>query len=180
MRPASDLAHGLEHAGYDLLAQARQEYLAWGATAKVDQLDWAYPTLRPGTDPTERAGGDQAGDLLHHGASVTTGTLDLLGILSASQALSSETSIERLHARVVEVLGAMTGATGVHLLLWGDDRASWLLPTHRRHRRHRQRRRARARVPMSVLRYVQRTGEPLVVADATATTGSPATRTSPT
>ena len=26
------LAHGLEHAGYDLLAQARQEYLAWGAT----------------------------------------------------------------------------------------------------------------------------------------------------
>ena len=46
------LAHGLEHAGYDLLAQARQEYLAWGATAKVDQLDWAYPTLRPQPDAT--------------------------------------------------------------------------------------------------------------------------------
>ena len=46
------LAHGVEHAGYDLLAQARQEYLAWGATAKVDQLDWAYPTLRPQPDAT--------------------------------------------------------------------------------------------------------------------------------
>ena len=63
-----------------------------------------------------------------HRSTVTTGTLDLLGILSASQALSSETSIERLHARVVEVLGAMTGATGVHLLLWSDDRHDWLLP----------------------------------------------------
>ena len=93
----------------------------------------------------------------------------MLGILSASQALSSETSIGRLHARVAEVLSAMTGATGVHLLLWSEDRHDWLLPApggdagaapvsgtgHER------------AVPMSVLRYVQRTGEPLVVADAT-------------
>ena len=46
------LAHGVDHAGYDLLAQARQEYLAWGATAKADQLDWAYPALRPPPDAT--------------------------------------------------------------------------------------------------------------------------------
>src|SRR6202007_2505111 len=45
------LAHGLEQAGYDLLAQARQEYLAWGATAKVSQLDWAYPTRQPPSGP---------------------------------------------------------------------------------------------------------------------------------
>ena len=45
------LARGLEHAGHDLLAQARQEYLAWGATAKVAQLDWAYPARRPPSDP---------------------------------------------------------------------------------------------------------------------------------
>jgi signal transduction histidine kinase len=32
------LAHGLEQAGYDLLDQARTEYLAWGATAKAGQL----------------------------------------------------------------------------------------------------------------------------------------------
>ena len=50
------LAHGVEHVGYDLLAQARQGYLAWGATAKVDQLDWAYPTLRRGPDATAARG----------------------------------------------------------------------------------------------------------------------------
>ena len=87
--------------------------------------------------------------------------------MSASQALSSETSIGRLHARVGEVLGAMTGATGVHLLLWSEDRQDWLLPaaendgapvssTGREHA-----------IPTSVLRYAQRTREPLVVADAT-------------
>ena len=37
------LARGLQHTGFELLAQARQHYLAWGATAKVAQLDSAYP-----------------------------------------------------------------------------------------------------------------------------------------
>jgi signal transduction histidine kinase len=163
------LAHGLDHAGYALLAQARQCYLVWGATAKVAQLDWAYPTLRPQPDTTAGHGGHQPADLPHGRTTVTTGTLDLLGILAASQALSSETSIDRLHARVVEVLGALTGATGVHLLLWSDDRHDWLLPAPDSDEATvpvsgTGRERA---VPLSVLRYAQRTGEPLVVDDAT-------------
>jgi predicted ATPase/signal transduction histidine kinase len=156
------LAHGVEHTGYTLLAEARQEYLTWGATAKVNQLDWAYPTLRLQADATTGTGGDQR-------STVTTGTIDLLGILSASQALSSETDIAGLHTRLVDVLSAMTGATGVHLLLWSEDRQDWLLPApdgdsdvipaggtgHER------------AVPLSVLRYTQRMREPLVVGDAT-------------
>jgi len=158
------LAHGLEHVGQYLLARARQEYLAWGATAKVAQLDWAYPA-RPPADEAAAAGG-QSGDLPDRRAVVTTGTVDLLGIVSASQALSSETSIGRLHTRVTQVLSAMTGATGVRLLLWDEDLDDWLLtapgggtvPANGAGREH--------AVPLSVLRYVQRTGEPLVVADA--------------
>ncbi|WP_433296366.1 AAA family ATPase [Pseudonocardia sp. CA-142604] len=161
------LAHGLEHTGYDLLAQARQDYVTWGATAKVDQLDWYYPALHPHADKSAGHPGDQPADVLHQRSTVTTGTLDLLGILSASQVLSSETSIERLHTRVAEVLSALTGATAVHLVLWSTDHHDWLLPapgggatriedTDREHA-----------VPMSALRYAQRTGEPLVVGDAT-------------
>ena len=161
------LAHGLDQAGYDLLAQARHAYSTWGAIAKVDQLDWAYPTLRPAADATAAHRGGQPAPPPQGRASVTTGTLDLLGILSTSQALSSETSIERLHARVVEVLGAMTGATGVHLLLWSEDRQDWrrltpaggAVPLSGADREH--------DVPISVLRYAHRTGEPLVVDDAT-------------
>ena len=139
------LAHGVDQVGYDLLARARHDYLAWGATAKVAQLDWAYPTLRRQSD-----------------VPVTTGTLDLLGILSASQALSSETSIEGLHARVADVLGAMTGATRVQMLLWSDDRHDWLQPAAPDNATRTER-----DVPMSVLRYAERTREALVLDDAT-------------
>ena len=110
------LARSVEHIGYDLLAQARRECLAWGTTAKAAQLDWACPALRPGPDATAAHGSGQAADLAHGNSAVTTGAIGLLGILAASQALSSETSVEGLHSRVAEVLGAMTGATGVRLL----------------------------------------------------------------
>jgi predicted ATPase/signal transduction histidine kinase len=159
------LAHGLDHAGHYMLAQARQVYLAWGAAAKVAQLDWAYPALRPRVDATT---GHDAHPDADHRAAVTTGTIDLLGILSASQVLSSETILERLHARVAQVLSAMTGATRVQLPLWDDERQDWLLPARdsggrvlvsgvgRNHA-----------VPMSVLRYAQRVRDPLVVSDTT-------------
>jgi signal transduction histidine kinase/tetratricopeptide (TPR) repeat protein len=157
------LAHGIEHVGQYLLAQARQEYLAWGATAKVAQLDWAYPVSPP--DAAATASG-QSGDLPYR-AAVTTGTVDLLGIVSASQALSSETGIDRLHARVGQVLGAMTGATGVQLLLWDEDRQDWLLPPPAGSTIPAGDTGREGAAPVSVLRYVQRTGEPLVVGDAT-------------
>jgi signal transduction histidine kinase len=165
------LARGLDHAGRELLAEARQHYAAWGASAKVDQLDWAYPTLQPQPDATT-GGGDQPTDLAQQRGRVTTGTLDLLGILAASQALSSETSIDSLHTRVVEILSAMTGATSVQLLLWNPERHVWLLPAPDSATRTAQifdttDRTAELRVPLSVLRYVQRTEEPLVVPDAT-------------
>jgi len=162
------LTHGLDQAGHDLLAQARQQYLTWGATAKAAQLDWAYPVLRPSSGA---AAGD-AGPLADHpgrGAAVTAGTIDLLGIVSASQALSSPTSIGRLHAKVAEVLGAMTGATGIYLVLWNDERREWQVPAPGEDGAIPDGRPSRPdAAPMAVLRYVQRTGEPLVVPDAAA------------
>ncbi|WP_432970351.1 protein kinase domain-containing protein [Dactylosporangium sp. CA-233914] len=158
------LAHGVENVGSDLLAEARRDYLAWGATAKADQLDWAFPSLRPRTGALT---GPNA-ELPHRRSTVTTGTIDLLGILSASQALSSETSIEGLRSRVAHVLSAMTGATDVRLLLWSQDRRTWLIPApgdggaipvsgtdHE------------PAAPISVLRYARRLRAPLVVGDAT-------------
>jgi GAF domain-containing protein len=91
------------------------------------------------------------------------------------QALSSQTSVGRLHARVVEVLSAMTGATDVQLLLWDEDRHRWLLPASDGDGEGDgdgdggvplSRTAYERGVPMSVLRYARRTREPLVVADA--------------
>ena len=158
------LAHGLEQAGYELLARARREYLAWGATAKVRQLDWAYPALR--LDDMS-PGGEQPADAPRDRSPGITGAIDLLGILSASQALSSETSVERLHARVTEVLAAMTGATGVRLVLWDEERQDWLRAQGNDGDDVRVDNDGGWAIPMSVLRFLRRTREPLTVADAT-------------
>src|SRR4051794_37796654 len=160
------LGQGLPHTGRALLAEARQAYAVWGATAKVAQLDWAHPGLGAAADTTGPSGDDQPDLLPRPRSAVTTGTLDLLGILAASQALSSETSLERLHARVVEVLGALTGATAVHLPLWRDDRQDWLMPTPGRLSPVSVPEHGYA-LPTSVLRYARRIREPLVVSDAT-------------
>jgi diguanylate cyclase (GGDEF)-like protein len=166
------LAYGMPHLGHTLLADARRAYLAWGADAKVDQLHWAYPTLQdlpavPG--PAEAVGSVDArpGDRALR-AGLTSGAVDLLSIAASLQALSSETSIEDLRARVVEVLGTMTGATGVQLLLWDEDQRTWLVtergngvagtaPLGE----------ARHQVPVSLVRYVERAGDTLLVSDAT-------------
>ena len=86
-------AHGIDTIGNQLLAQARQTYLTWGASAKVDQLDWAYPAIRAGTRPATGPGGPEPADTPTGRSSIMTGTIDLLGIHAASQALSSETTI---------------------------------------------------------------------------------------
>ena len=96
---------------------------------------------------------------------IASGTIDLVGIVSALQALSSETSIDRLHARVVQVLSAMAGATGVHLLVWDDDRQGWLRPAPSGGGLPAGGAGHEAAAPMSVLRYAQRVREPLLVDD---------------
>ena len=158
------LAHGLEHVGSALLGEARSHYEAWGALAKVAQLDWAFPSRGPELGQHVQAA--TVADAGPNPPPITGGTLDLLGIVSVSQALSSETSLEKLHVRVVDVLGALTGATAVHLLLWNEDDDGWLLPSlaglvpiGARHE---------SAVPLSVLRYIARTRKPLVVGDTTA------------
>ena len=108
------LAHGVDQAGYTCSPRPARNTWRWGATAKVEQLDWAYPTLRPQTAITERDSHDRDDRFARDAVCVAGAELG--------------DQCDRLHARVVEVLGAMTGATGVHLLLWSEDRRiGWYL-----------------------------------------------------
>ena len=160
------LAHGMEQTSNTLLAGARRQYLAWGATAKVSQLDWAYPTLRAGPAGAQPAMGPPAQPAAQR-STVTTGTIDLLGIVTASQALSSETNIDGLQARVVGILSAMTGATSVHLLLRDQNDHRWRVVTSDGGTVALEDAGRRRLLPLSVIWYAERTHEPLVVADAT-------------
>ncbi|CUU58878.1 diguanylate cyclase (GGDEF) domain-containing protein [Parafrankia irregularis] len=158
------LGHGLEVAGRLLLVGTRRVYAGWGATAKVNQLDWGSPGLRSGPPaeellvggPRKRAGGRSL---------VTTGTIDLRGIVAASRALSSETSVAGLRAAVVGILSEMTGATDVHLLLRDEEREAWTVTTDAGPAISLREAGQRHLLPPSVVWYAERTGEPVVVTD---------------
>lgn len=149
------LADGLEYIGHRLLHDARDQWAAWGATAKVAMLEREFPFLRPGrTVSGEISPGVST--------SIATMEIDLTAVIKASQALSSETSLDRLRDRVADILGALTGATAVHVLTRDQEDGDWMLGDHEVGSEE-----AATRIPLSILRYAERIREPLVLDDAT-------------
>ncbi len=161
-----NLAQGLVGAGRDLLAKARDCYQAWGATAKVDQMQRTHAFLRA---PARSLMPQLVSSHGHPGDSspnFSSDVLDLVGVLRASQALSSETSREQLTARVTEVLASLSGATKV-LVLSSTERQWWLhSPTPAEPSVPVEQAAERGLLPLSAFAYAARTGDTLVVSDA--------------
>jgi diguanylate cyclase (GGDEF)-like protein len=158
------LDNGLEHVGAGLLSQALPGYARWGASAKVHAMKRAYPALGPalGSPATSRpasVGGT-------HSVNLSTDVIDLMAVLEAARALSSETSVDRLRVRVQQVLGAMTGATAVHVVLRDDRDGRWVLPGDGdRPDLGAEEAAERGLLPLTAIRYAERTREPMLVDD---------------
>jgi len=150
------LAFDMEQVGRSLLVEARRCYAQWGATGKVAQLDREFPGLRPD------AGRLREGGTIGATTTMSSDVIDLVGVLAAARALSSETSLEQLRARVVEILRAMTGATDIQVALWNAADEGWMLDGDQPIETADP-----ATVPLSAFRYAERTCEPLVIDDAT-------------
>ncbi|MEY4562120.1 MAG: hypothetical protein RLZZ618_1397, partial [Pseudomonadota bacterium] len=91
------LAHGLESTARPLLVQACETYDAWGAAGKVKELRRQHAFLRSTGKRAE--GGTRSTSV------VDSAMVDMMAVLRASQALSSETSLVRLTQQVGKVLG---------------------------------------------------------------------------
>jgi serine phosphatase RsbU (regulator of sigma subunit)/anti-sigma regulatory factor (Ser/Thr protein kinase) len=149
-----------------LLVEAYQLYEKWGAHGKTRCMEKAYPFLAYKL-PAKRSGRRRylrlsSGDL-------SSGAIDLLAILRASQALSSETDLNRLRDRVVELLGKMTGATNVSLaVLQGEPHDFVFLPMYACENPGVSIEAATAQnlLPASAFRYALRNREPILVPDA--------------
>ncbi|GLY02868.1 diguanylate cyclase [Actinoplanes sp. NBRC 101535] len=152
------LAYGLEHVGTRLIAEACQGYAAWGATGKVQQLKREHPVLATALSGawTPRA----ATQGRAHSLTLSSEVIDLMAVLDAARALSSETSLERLRIRVQHVLSQLTGATAVHMIVRDDRGDGWILPGEGTAPTAEQ-------LPLTVVRYAERTGEPMLVEDVT-------------
>jgi predicted ATPase/signal transduction histidine kinase len=138
------------------LTDARQAYLRWGATAKVAALDLQYPGLLQGMGVEARSGIESPG----------SGAVDLLAVLTASQAISGEIVLDELLRKLMSTLIDCAGAQRGLLLLEGDHEiiveaggAEPILVTDDTVD-------DRADVSRAIVRYVQRTRESIVLGDA--------------
>lgn len=161
------LEQGLLHTGQRLLNEARTHYATWGALGKVRHMERVHGFL--GSHGV--AGRSLESRRSATSVIMTSDAIDLLGVLRASQALSSETSLARLTVRVTELLGAMTGATGVSVAVWDDQLHEWCLLSPAPDSAMSQsipiaQAAANGRLPLTAFRYADRIREPLLVDDA--------------
>jgi PAS domain S-box-containing protein len=153
-------ARGFEKIAHAYLRDARYGYLRWGADGKVRQLDQCYPHLRE-----ERASAS---------STATIGTpveqLDLGTAIKASHAVSGEIVLEKLIETLLVIAVEHAGA----------ERGLLILPRGEEHRIEAEARTGRdkvevqlgqrlvtpAELPESLLRYVVRTQESVILDDA--------------
>ncbi|WP_199247534.1 AAA family ATPase [[Phormidium] sp. ETS-05] len=104
------LAWGREKIAKTYITDAYYCYAKWGAAAKVQDLEAEYPYLIPIATPTPSID-------IHKTTHTTAGTatvLDLSTALKAGQAISGEIELEKLLAKLMQILienaGAQTGS----------------------------------------------------------------------
>ncbi|OKO76055.1 ATP-binding sensor histidine kinase [Bradyrhizobium sp. AS23.2] len=157
-------ARGFEKIANAYLRDARYCYLRWGADGKVRQLDELYQHLRE-ADPASAPIGAT-------GTTTTVENLDLATVIKVSQAISGEIVFERLLDTLMRTAMAQAGAERVVLVLAPGTQprtaaeATTTGGTVTVHLRDEPV--TAATLPESVLRYVLRTRESIILDDAAA------------
>jgi PAS domain S-box-containing protein len=154
------MARGVETVGNAYLRNARAGYERWGALGKVKQLDERYPHLQEESAP--------ASSIATIGTPV--GQLDVQTVVKASQAVSGEIVLKDLiKTLMVITLGHAGAERGLLVLprgdqLWIEAEATTGLETVEV--RLRQALVTSSELPDSVLQYVIRTQQPVILDDA--------------
>jgi PAS domain S-box-containing protein len=146
------------------LEDARSCFARWGALGKVRHLDLRYPRMREKTassPPTATIG-------------APVEQLDVGTVVKASQALSSEIVLDKLIEKLMQIAVEHVGAErGLLILLRGDEPRIEAEATTGRGKLEVTQRQAAAsssELPESVLHYVIRTRESVILDDAAAPT----------
>jgi len=152
-------ARGSELVATVLLSEARSAYARWGADGKVRQLDREHPEIveRKPLVPTLTL-------------AVRADQIDLLAIVKASQAISSETGLEALVATLIRIAVEQSGARRGCLLLdcQGLHAAAEAVVRERGIDVNVAPAIGRPDVPLAVVEWVRRSRESLILEDATA------------
>jgi PAS domain S-box-containing protein len=151
-------ARGFEKIAHAYLQDARYGYLRWGADGKVRQLDQLYPNLRE-KEPTSTIGAP-----VEH--------LDLATVIKVSQAVSGEIVLEKLIDTLMRTAIEHAGAQrGLLILPRGAEQQIMAEATTSGDTvivRLRDVSAAAAALPESIVHYVVRTRESVILDDAAA------------
>jgi len=155
-------ARGFEKIAQAYLRDARYGYLRWGAAGKVRQLDQLYPHLR-GEEPRSGPTSTIVAPVEH---------LDLATVIKVSQAVSGEIVLEKLIDTLMRTAIEHAGAErGLLILPRGDELRIEAEATTSGDTvivRLREESIAAAALPESIVQYVGRTRESVVLDDASA------------
>jgi signal transduction histidine kinase len=168
------LFRGREKIAQTYMKEAHYCYERWGATAKVKDLETKYPQLLTQSPTVTRTTSTRTTN-----STTITGTssgeaLDLATVMKASQAISGEIVLERLLGSLMQILIENAGAQTGFLIL--DKEGKWVIEasgivnsdagdsTHIAEVLKSAP--IRDRLSVSIVNYVVRTKESLVVSDA--------------
>jgi predicted ATPase/signal transduction histidine kinase len=168
------LAQGMEKIAHTYLTEAYQRYQRWGALAKLKHLERQYPqwlsphqvTVAPATATlaTTRS------MTRFNTTRLATGTdwLDLASVMKAAQALSGEIVLEKLLDRLMRIVIENAGAQRGFLLL--PQAGQWVIEAHGAVDQAEvtvlQSLPLATHLPETIIHYVIRTLEPVVLAEA--------------
>ncbi|WP_446875233.1 PAS domain S-box protein [Phormidesmis sp. 146-35] len=164
------LARGREKIAQTYMKEAHYCYERWGAMAKVKDLETRYPQFFP-----------QSSDVTYtpiHATSRTTSArldnaIDLAAVLKASQAISSEIELDRLLRSLMQILIENAGAQTGSLIL--ENSGEWTIEATCELNDSENVCTTQVlesmpmanRLPESIIQYVIRTHEPVILNDAT-------------
>ncbi|MGK3993466.1 trifunctional serine/threonine-protein kinase/ATP-binding protein/sensor histidine kinase [Sorangium sp. So ce1024] len=167
------LARGDQKLARQHLRDAHEGYLRWGAVAKAKALEKQHPGLVPHV-----ASGILAASKFSEtaGRELDFSVLDLISVLNASQDLSREIELDRLLARLMQILLETSGAEVGYLLL--EQGGQWVVEGEKAVDEDAKvlrsipmadlAPRGRRGLPTSIVYYVARTQESVVLDDAAA------------
>ncbi len=151
-------ARGFDSFADTYLRQARDCYARWGADGKVRQLEARHWQLQAQPDIA---------------LATPLARLDLLSVAKASQAISGRIVLDELVDTLMRIVLENAGAQAGYLILVRAAKLAFVAETHVaqqnvRVQLHRESTLAASDLPESILNYVRRSGEPVLLADAAA------------
>ncbi len=150
--------------------EAHYSYVKWGATAKVKDLETRYPQFFPPSSSVDSTAIRTASETI---STRLDSAFDLAAVLKASQAISSEIELDRLLGSLMQILIENAGAQTGFLIL--ENSGDWVIEAACELDEGEQVCATRVlqsipiatRLPASIIQYVIRTHESVILNDAT-------------